>query len=320
MSAALKWMPLVAALALAGCARDGYFDDRRVDYAEAEASAPLVLPDSRDTRRYRDAMPVPEAAGTFASQGDDFDAPPPRALGAGSGVEAGEVARREAAGRRWLVVGAEPSAVWSELERFADERGLRVVSRDSSRGVLETAEGRLSVRPGLQPGASEVRCEQAGSPLEGCLRALERRFEARGATASASSLAVQRAPEERARPLLEQRAGEWRLVIPFDLERTWAELSYQLEADFSVAERRQLVEQDPDGHRFLVDYLTLSERSPGLLGTLTSLGQASPQRIRLVLESTGPERTVLRAEPADARELSAEDRRELLERVAGLLG
>ncbi|GAA0618997.1 lipoprotein-34 [Halomonas beimenensis] len=319
MSSALKWMPLVATLALAGCARDGYFDDRRADYVDAEESAPLVLPEGRDTRRYRDAMPVPEATGAFVSQGEEFRVPPPRALGAGSGVEPGAVARREVGDRRWLVVGAEPSAVWSELERFVEERELEVVRRDASAGELVTSQARLSVRPGLQRGASELRCEQDGAPLEGCLRALARRFEARGATASASSLAVQR-PEDRVRPRLTREGGEWRLAVPFDLERTWAELSYQLESDFAVAGRRELVARDAQAHAFVVDYLTLSERSAGLLGALTSLGGEAPQRIRLVLEAAGPEQSVLRALPADERELSAEDRRELLERVAGLLG
>lgn len=319
MSSALKWMPLVAALALAGCARDGYYDDRGTDYVEAESSAPLVLPDGRDTRRFGNVMPVPEAQGTFVSQGEDFRVPPPRALGAGSGVEAGGVARREAGDQRWLVIGAAPSVVWSELEDFVAERGLTVVQRDGNRGLLVTDQARFSVQPGLQQGASELRCEQGGVPQEGCLRALERRFEARGATASASSLAVQR-PEDRARPLLTQAGDEWRLELPYDVARTWAELSYQLEADFAVEGRRELVAQDAEARAFLVDYLTLSTRSKGIWDSLTSFGSGDVQRIRLSLEAAGADRTVLTASAADDRELSDEDRRELLERLAGLLG
>ncbi len=318
MSSALKWMPLVAALALAGCARDGYYDDRADDYVEAESSAPLVLPDGRDTRRYRDAMPIPEAQGTFVAQGEEFRVPPPRALG-GGGVEAGGVGMREAGDQRWLVVGAAPSVVWAELEDFVVERGLTVVERDADRGLLVTDQARFSVRPGLQQGASELRCEQGGLPQSGCLRALERRFEARGATASASSLAVQ-SPEEQAGPRLTQAGGEWRLELPYAPERTWAELRYQLEADFAVTGRRELLAQDAEARSFLVDYLTLSARSEGMWDTLTSLGGSDPQRIRLSLEAAGSERSVLEAHSADDRELSDEDRRELLERLAGLLG
>ncbi|MCK2184753.1 outer membrane protein assembly factor BamC [Halomonas getboli] len=319
MSSALKWMPLVATLALAGCARDGYYDDRSVDYAEAESSAPLDLPASRDTRRYGDAMPVPEAQGAFIARGEDFRVPPPRAMGAGGSVQAGDVALREAGGQRWLVIGAAPGAVWSELEDFVAERGLTVVEQNPRRGLLVTDQARLRVQPGLQQGTSELRCEQGGSPQQRCLRALQRRFEARGATASASSLAVQR-PEDQVRPNLTQSGGEWRLVLPYDVDRTWAELSYQLESDFAVEGRRELVEQDAAARTFLVDYLTLSARSEGVWETLASFGGEDPQRIRLSLAPSGADRTVLTADSADDRELSADDRRELLERLAGLLG
>ncbi|MBB3190636.1 lipoprotein-34 [Halomonas cerina] len=320
MSAALKWMPLTAviALALAGCAREGYYDDRQADYVEAEESAPLVLPDARESRRYRDAMPVPEAAVPLQTRGDAFEAPRPQPLSAARGLEAGAVERREIGEQRWLVVGAEPAAVWPELERFARLRGLEVVNRDSARGVLETDQVRLVVHPGLRPGVSEVRCEQGGRPVSRCLQALSRHLASRHVAASASSLATQPVGDY-PRPRLMQQGGEWQVMVPVDIDRTWAELSHQLAADFSVAGRRELIERDAKAHTFLVDYMTLSERSTGLLGTLVSLGQESPQRIRVVLEARGPERTVLRVRPADTDELSAEDRRELLERMASLL-
>ncbi len=73
MNSALKWLPLAALVALAGCARDdGYYHDRNIDYADARQAAPLVLPESRNSQRYRDAMPVPEAAGSFRAGGDGF--------------------------------------------------------------------------------------------------------------------------------------------------------------------------------------------------------------------------------------------------------
>ncbi|BBI53096.1 hypothetical protein HORIV_55170 [Vreelandella olivaria] len=58
---ALKWVPLAlaAAVALSGCARDGFYHDRNLDYTEAAPAPPLVLPETRNTQRYRDALPVP---------------------------------------------------------------------------------------------------------------------------------------------------------------------------------------------------------------------------------------------------------------------
>ena len=60
MNSALKGLPLamIAALTLAGCAKDGHYHDRNEDYAGARQAAPLTLPGSRDQSRYRDIMPV----------------------------------------------------------------------------------------------------------------------------------------------------------------------------------------------------------------------------------------------------------------------
>ncbi|MCW4149550.1 outer membrane protein assembly factor BamC [Halomonas sp. 18H] len=323
MNAALKWMPLVAVMALAGCAREGYYDNRSVDYAQAEQSEPLVLPDTRNTGRYRNAMPVPDAPGGFAAQGEDFQAPPPRALNVGSGVSAGGVARREAGNQRWLVVGASPGVVWSELEDFVATRGLEVTSRNQRAGQLDTQQGRITVSPGLQPGESEVRCERNAAPQNGCLRALERRFEERSnlASATASGLATQGQMNQQSQPpRLEQRNGEWQLTLPFGLQRAWAELSAQLESDFSVAGRRQLVDQDMAAQTFLVDYLLLSERSRGFWSSVASLDFSEDMtRVRLDLTRQGDGTTLFKAAGTEGDSLADNDIRELLERVGGLL-
>ncbi len=321
MNSALKWMPLVAAVALAttGCAREGYFDDRNIDYVQARSSAPLTLPDSRDTRRYRDAMPVPQAAGDFRETDARFSAPSPQRLAAGRANERDFVERRDIGQDSWLVVGADPGTVWPQLEDFARTRGLAIVASDSSRGVLETSQARLSVRQGLRAGDSEVRCDRAGAPVAACLASLEDFFGARSASASASSLAAQRlATEDRLQ--LEQQGDDWVVRIPLEIDRTWAELSYQLEQDFTVEERRELLESDPDARDFLISYMTETERNRNPIQIVFSpdVRQMS-QQIHLVLESTGPERTVLRAVNASERAFSPSDQRELLERVASLL-
>ncbi|PMR76714.1 lipoprotein, NlpB [Billgrantia endophytica] len=314
-------MPLVAviALATAGCARDGFYDDRNIDYVEAQRSEPLVLPESRNVQRYRDAMPVPQASGTLRSS-ERFSAPSPERLATGRTVERDFVERREIGSDRWLVVGADPGMVWPQLQDFARARGLQVQASDDARGVMETTQGRLSVRQGLREGASEVRCDQAGQPLATCLDALEQHLGARTATASATSLAGQQiSGEERLR--FEQRSdGEWVVHIPLDIDRVWAELHHQLEADFAVEGQRELLEQNPQRHDFLVSYMTVTERGRGFLQiVLSSDVRQTPQQIRLVLESEGAERTVLRAINESERTFTEADGRELLERVAGLL-
>lgn len=322
MNSALKWMPLAAviALATAGCAREGFYDDRNIDYVESQRSAPLVLPDSRNEQRYQDAMPVPQAAGDLVDREDGFEAPLPSRLAAGRATERDYVERREVGDDRWLVVGADPGTVWPQLQDFARSRGLSVESQDPDRGVLVTAQGRLSVRQGLRAGDSEVRCEQGGRPEASCLEALEQHFSASSATASAASLRGQRlATEDRLR-LAQRDSGEWVVEVPLDIDRVWAELSHQLEADFTVEGRRQLVEQDPERHDFLIEYMTASERERGFVSIVFSPDvRQSPQTIRLALEADGPERTVLRAINESERRFTEGDARELLERVAGLL-
>jgi outer membrane protein assembly factor BamC len=320
MNSALKWLPLVAAVALAGCARpDGYYHDRNVDYAEARIAPALILPETRDPQRYRDAMPVPQAAGDFQAPDGRFRAPSPQALGAGRAVERDFVERRTIGRDAWLVVGADPGTVWPQLEDFARSRGLGIQASDSSRGVIETGQARLSVRQGLRAGDSEVRCDQDGAPVGACLDALESFFDARSATASASSLAAQRlAGEERLR--LVERGDEWVVEVPLDIERTWAELDHQLRQDFTVEERRELLESDPASHEFLISYMTVTERNRNPLQIVFSADvRQMHQQIRLVLESEGPRQTVLRAVNASERGFSPEDQRELLERVSGLL-
>ncbi|WP_245904518.1 lipoprotein, NlpB [Billgrantia lactosivorans] len=322
MNSALKWMPLVAvaALATAGCAREGFYDDRNIDYVEAERSAPLVLPQGRNEQRYRDAMPVPEASGSLNRGDDGFEAPSPERLASGGAVEREFVERREVGSDRWLVVGADPGMVWPQLQDFARARGLQVQSSDDSRGVMETAQGRLSVRQGLRAGDSEIRCDQNGQPVAACLDALEQHFSARSESASAASLAGQQISREDRLRLEQVDSGEWVVRIPLEIDRVWAELNHQLEADFSVENRRELLEQNPERHDFLVSYMTVSERGRGMLQIILSPDvRQMPQEIRLVLESDGPESTTLRAVNESERRFTEEDARELLERVSGLL-
>ncbi|MDX5432817.1 MAG: lipoprotein, NlpB [Halomonas sp.] len=322
MNSALKWMPLVAlaALATAGCAREGFYDDRNIDYVKAQRSAPLVLPEGRNEQRYRDAMPVPEAQGSLRTGGERFRAPTPERLPAGREVERDFVERREVGNDRWLVVGADPGMVWPQLQDFARARGLQVQASDDARGMLETAQGRLSVRQGLRAGDSEVRCDQNGRPVAACLDALEQHFSARSATASAASLAGQQISREDRLRFEQLDSGEWVVRIPLDIDRVWAELSHQLEADFSVEGRRELLEQNPQQHDFLVNYMTASERERGMLQIILSPDvRQMPQEIRLVLESSGPERTTLRAVNESERRFTEGDARELLDRVSGLL-
>ncbi|WP_447527807.1 lipoprotein, NlpB [Vreelandella sp. TE19] len=317
---ALKCMPLalVMGVALSGCARDGFYDDRNLDYADVTPASPLVLPESRNAQRYNDAMPVPQASLQGSRVESAADVAPPPSLSIGSGLEPEYVERRQVGSRAWLVVAADTGAVWPQLEAFAQSRGLGIQQSDANQGVIVTSQARLELQSALRAGSSEVRCEQNGQAASSCLDALEEYLGARSATASASSWNAQRLSNERSLQI-RQQDGEWEAVIPQDAERVWAELDHYMTQDFTVENRRELVEKSPENYEFLVNYMTASEEGRNPIQVVFSNDvRRMTQNIRLVLEPQGNE-SVLRAINASDREFSASDQRELLERVSGYL-
>ncbi|WP_031208429.1 hypothetical protein [Halomonas huangheensis] len=320
MNSALKGLPLavMAAVALAGCAREGHFDDRNEEYVDSRLSTPLTLPDSRDARGYRDIMPVPQVSGEFYAREEGFEAPVPQSLSATTAVQAGGVAVRETDDDSWLVVGAEPAVVWPELERFVSQRGLSVTQSDSARGLIQTADADLTLRSGLRAGTSEIRCDTGGQINSLCLNSLQRHFEARSASASIASGAQQSAPG--AATVDYRRQGDnWVMVVPVDIDRAYAEINYQLANNFEMQDRRELVSTDAASRSFVLDYITESDRTRGLIDSITSfeLGE-SMRRIELSLAPQGSA-SVAAVRSLDDEPLSADDQRELLERVAALL-
>ncbi|WP_043528145.1 outer membrane protein assembly factor BamC [Litchfieldella xinjiangensis] len=320
MNPALKWMPLVVSIALVatGCAREGYYHDRNIDYTEAERSTPLVLPESRNTARYGDAMPIPDANREFVSSGGRFSAPRPDDVTRTR--QRDYVQRRDTGTGSWLVVNAAPATVWTQLEDFARRQGLQVTERDPNRGVIETSQGRLYVRPGVQTGASEVRCEQAGQVNETCLSSLGNFLSGQSQTASASALARQQAVAEPDRVRLEQRGDDWVLVMDVDVEQAWNEIGYQLESHFTQENRELLLERDATQRDFLVEYMTESERDRGVISIIFSPDvRQTSQQLRLSLEAAGDGQTVVRVENESERAFTAEDEQEFLGRVEDLL-
>lgn len=322
MNSALKWIPLTlaASVALAGCARDGFYHDRNLDYVDAAPAPPLVLPESRNLQRYSDAMPVPQAATQLPRPEEAAEVRAPQALGVGSGLEPEFVERRQAGDQSWLVVALDTGSVWPLLESFARSSQLNVQSSNASQGVIVTDQVELRLQSALRAGSSEVRCERGGQAVASCLDALESFIGARSASAStsASSWTAQRLSHEQTLQLREQN-GEWEVVIPQPIERIWAELDHYLALDFTVEGQRELLATDPQAQEFLVEYMTESERGRNPLQIVFSPDvRRMSQQIRLVLSAEGGQ-TILRAVNASERAFTADDQRELLERVSGYL-
>ncbi|AJY49569.1 outer membrane protein assembly factor BamC [Halomonas sp. KO116] len=318
---ALKWVPLAlaAAVALSGCARDGFYHDRNLDYTEAAPAPPLVLPETRNTQRYRDALPVPQAATQGTRLDEAAEIRPPQSLAIGSGLEPEYVERREVGDQTWLVVAADTGTVWPQLEEFVRSRQLNVLQSSASQGVIVTSQGEIRLQSALRAGSSEVRCESGGQTMTSCLDALESHLSARSASASvSSSWTAQRLTDEQTLQV-RQQGEEWEVVIPQPVDRVWAELNHYLELDFAQEGQRDLLASDPSSHEFLVEYMTETERNRNPLQMVFSADvRKMSQEIRLALQPDG-DKTILRAINASERAFSADDQRELLERVSGYL-
>ncbi|RUR27602.1 outer membrane protein assembly factor BamC [Vreelandella nanhaiensis] len=321
MNSALKWIPLalVTAVTLAGCARDGYYHDRNLDYTEAAPAPPLVLPETRNVQRYQDALPVPQAAVQGARIKEAAEVRPPQSLAIGSGLESEYVERRQVGNQSWLVVAADTGAVWPQLEAFARSRQLGIQQSDVSQGLIATSQADLRLQSAMRAGSSEVRCERGGQTVTNCLDALEEYLGARSASQSVtSSWNAQRLNTQQTLQI-RQQGDEWEAVIPQPVDRVWAELSHYLALDFTREGERNLLASNPENHEFLVDYMTATERDRNPLQIIFSADvRQMSQEIRLVLQPDGNQ-TILRAVNASERKFTPDDQRELIERVAGYL-
>lgn len=321
MNSALKWIPLalVTAVTLAGCARDGYYHDRNLDYTEAAPAPPLVLPETRNAQRYQDALPVPQAAVQGARIKEAAEIRPPQSLAIGSGLESEYVERRQVGNQSWLVIAADTGAVWPQLEAFARSRQLGIQQSDASQGVITTSQADLRLQSAMRAGSSEVRCERGGQTVTNCLDALEEYLGARSASQSVtSSWNAQRLNTQQTLQI-RQQGDDWEAVIPQPVDRVWAELDHYLALDFTREGERNLLASNPENHEFLVEYMTATERDRNPLQVIFSADvRQMSQEIRLVLQPDGNQ-TILRAVNASERKFTPDDQRELIERVAGYL-
>ncbi|WP_458525578.1 hypothetical protein [Onishia taeanensis] len=312
MKAATNWMPLVAAVALAtaGCASEGYYDDRSDAYSQAESAAPLTLPADSALVETRDALPVPQANRPFRQVDDEFTAPRPQpAVAVRDYVE-----RRRMGEARWLAVNDPPAMVWPRVVEFGERQRLAVTERDDQARRLTTSQGVIAVRDGLGA-TSEVRCEQNARALEGCLDALAGYLNARGQTAMASNLSRREAAGAAAARLVGSQ-GARALLIDADAEQAWAELSHLLERDFDQPDQA-LLDQDAAAGVFQVAYLPLAERHAGLLGRL--FGDQTPRRARLSVAPADDGQSRLTVAAVGEPELDDAGVRDLLGRLASLL-
>ncbi len=134
---------LIAVVALAGCASDR----NKVDYKSARSLPPLEVPPDLATPQNSNRYVVFEQDGATYS---DYT----RARAAERGADQQQILPTQDGMRvagegnfRWLVVDAEPEAIWPTLREFWQENGFLIARESPESGVMETdwAENRAKV-------------------------------------------------------------------------------------------------------------------------------------------------------------------------------
>ncbi len=137
-------IPALASLLLGGCgAIEKAREASRVDYKSVEKGRPLEVPPDLTQAPSENALGVPK--GSAASMADyertggvDVGAQRTAAVNAGVLPQPDNVRLERAGNERWLVVKAEPQAVWARLKQFWASRGLNLVKENAATGIMET--------------------------------------------------------------------------------------------------------------------------------------------------------------------------------------
>jgi len=140
-------LAVLAATLLPACS--GYFRDRSLDYGQAQASAPLVLPAGVDTRPIKPLYPIPAVAVTAPASGKNFVVPFPPAMKAVQEVALPPLPNSP--GRTPVKLGTDGNGVpelrvigpreriWDELARALNNAGTTMKDRNQDLGLVDVS-------------------------------------------------------------------------------------------------------------------------------------------------------------------------------------
>ncbi len=132
---------LAGLLLLSACSAIDALTPPPVDYKSAGTLPPLEIPPDLTSPSTDDRFIVPDAGGRGTASASAYEAErTAKPIGTASGVlPANTGARIERSGsQRWLVVDAEPDAVWPTVRQFWLEQGFILTIESPVTGVLET--------------------------------------------------------------------------------------------------------------------------------------------------------------------------------------
>ncbi len=144
---------LAAALALAACS-GSLIEGKKIDYKSAGTVKPLNVPDDLSKPPTSDRYNIPDSPSGSATASEYVEgqakpgAAPPQTVV----LPVQEKIRFERAGsQRWLVVDADPDALWPVIKEFWQDNGFLLDVESQKTGVMETdwAENRAKIPDGL---------------------------------------------------------------------------------------------------------------------------------------------------------------------------
>ena len=142
---------MAAALALAGCSGT-LIEGKKIDYKSAGSAKPLNVPDDLAKPPTSDRYTIPDSSSGSATASEYAEGQGKQTatgVAAPSAVlPAQEKVRMERAGsQRWLVVDADPDALWPVIKEFWQDNGFLIDVESQKTGVMETdwAENRAKI-------------------------------------------------------------------------------------------------------------------------------------------------------------------------------
>lgn len=117
----------------------------KIDYKSAGRLPPLEVPPDLAAPKPDDRFSVPEGAATYSSFSQERDARDPAAAQLLPEQEGMRIERADA--QRWLVVHAEPEALWDPIREFWQDSGFLIAREVLEAGLIETdwAENRAKI-------------------------------------------------------------------------------------------------------------------------------------------------------------------------------
>ena len=139
---------MTAVFALAGCSGT-LIEGKKIDYKSAGNVKPLDVPADLSTPPTSDRYNIPESSAGSATASEYAEGQGTRAAaGPAPVLPSQEKVRVERAGsQRWLVVDAEPEALWPVIKEFWQDSGFLIDSESQQTGIMETdwAENRAKI-------------------------------------------------------------------------------------------------------------------------------------------------------------------------------